>query len=362
MANFQRSVPFNKLPPLPPKIDVETKAVMRKAISAGRALAQLNGTLLTLPNPSIFLDTIYLQEAKASSEVENIITTNDDLYRSMVADRTIENGQAKEVLFYKDALWLGLNELNKKPFITTNLCIKIVQCITQNSSSIRKIPGTTLSNTRGEVIYTPPLGEALIREKLANWEKFVNEYEGLDPLIKMAIMHYQFEAIHPFADGNGRTGRILLLLYLKLSGMLDTPAIYLSQYINRNRVDYYNTLRGVTERSDWETYILYMLDMVEQTAIMGMNRLSAISDAMQSMVVELKRDLPKVYSKELVDLLFKLPYTKRQHLVEAKIGNLKTVGQYLMELERHGLLSAEKVGKEKLYVNRTLINILEKRF
>ena len=362
MANFQRSVPFNKLPPLPPKIDVETKAVMRKAISAGRALAQLNGTLLTLPNPSIFLDTIYLQEAKASSEVENIITTNDDLYRSMVADRTIENGQAKEVLFYKDALWLGLNELNKKPFITTNLCIKIVQCITQNSSSIRKIPGTTLSNTRGEVIYTPPLGEALIREKLANWEKFVNEYEGLDPLIKMAIMHYQFEAIHPFADGNGRTGRILLLLYLKLSGMLDTPAIYLSQYINRNKVDYYNTLRGVTERSDWETYILYMLDMVEQTAIMGMNRLIAISDAMQSMVVELKRDLPKVYSKELVDILFKLPYTKRQHLVEAKIGNLKTVGQYLMELERYGLLSAEKVGKEKLYVNRTLINILEKRF
>jgi Fic family protein len=194
-------------------------------------LAQLNGALQNLPNPALFLDTIYLQEAKASSEVENIITTNDDLYQSLVADRKAENPATKEVLSYKEALWLGLEELKVKPFITTNLCIKIVQCIKQNTASIRVTPGTTLSTPLGETIYTPPSGETVIREKLANLEKFINADNRIDPLIKMALMHYQFEAIHPFADGNGRTGRILLLLHLKLSGLLNIPAIYLSEYI-----------------------------------------------------------------------------------------------------------------------------------
>ena len=229
MSKFDRKKPYNDLPLLPPKADIETKEILRKTISAGRALAQLNGTLLNLPNPTLFLDTIYLQEAKASSEVENIITTNDELYKSLVADRKVGNSDTKEVLSYKEALWSGLEQLKTKPFITTNLCIKIVQCIKQNDASIRVTPGTTLSNTKGEVIYTPPSGETVIREKLANLEKFINEdEESIDPLIKMALMHYQFEAIHPFADGNGRTGRILLLLYLKLSGLLDTPAIYFS--------------------------------------------------------------------------------------------------------------------------------------
>lgn len=191
---------------------------------------------------------MYLQEAKASSELENIITTNDELYKSLVADRKIENIATKEVLNYKEALWLGFNELKTKPFITTNLCIKIVQCIKQNNASIRINPGTTLSNAKGEVIYTPPSGEQIIHEKLGNLEKFINENETIsgghiiDPLIKMAIMHYQFEAIHPFPDGNGRTGRILLILYLKLSGLLDTPAIYLSEYIIKNKVEYYRCL------------------------------------------------------------------------------------------------------------------------
>lgn len=220
MEKFDRRIPYNSLPFLPPKADIETKRILRKAISAGRALAQLNGTLLNLPNPTLFLDTIYLQEAKASSEVENIITTNDELYKSLVADRKIENSATKEVLSYKEALWLGLEELKTKPFITTNLCVKIVQCIKQNNASIRNTPGTTLSNIHGEIIYTPPSGEQVIREKLANLEKFINEDETIDPLIKMAILHYQFEAIHPFSDGNGRTGRILLLLYLQLSGLL----------------------------------------------------------------------------------------------------------------------------------------------
>lgn len=361
MSKFDRKIPYNDLPLLPPKADIETKEILRKTISAGRALAQLNGTLLNLPNPTLFLDTIYLQEAKASSEVENIITTNDELYKSLVADRKVENSATKEVLSYKEALWLGLEQLKKKPFITTNLCISIVQCIKQNTASIRVTPGTTLSNTKGEVIYTPPSGEKIIREKLANLEKFINEDETIDPLIKMALMHYQFEAIHPFSDGNGRTGRILLLLYLKLSGLLDTPAIYLSEYIIKHKADYYKCLRGVTESNDWENYILYMLDMIEETSMKGLERLNKITTVMDKTANEIKTKLPKVYSKDLVEILFRLPYTKRQHLIDENIGNPKTVGNYLQTLEENDFLKSVKVGKEKLYLNERLLKILESK-
>ena len=359
MSKFDKNLPYNDLPLLPPNADIETKEILRKTISAGRALAQLNGTLKNLPNPTLFLDTIYLQEAKASSEVENIITTNDELYKSLVADKKIENSATKEVLSYKEALWLGLERLKEKPFITTNLCVSIVQCIKQNTASIRVTPGTTLSNTKGEVIYTPPSGEVVIREKLENLEKFINEDESIDPLIKMALMHYQFEAIHPFADGNGRTGRILLLLYLKLSGLLDTPAIYLSEYIIKNKADYYKSLRSVTEKSDWENYILYMLDMIEETSNRGLERLNKITKAIDKITEEIKIKLPKIYSKDLVEILFRLPYTKRQHLIDENIGNLKTVGNYLMALEENGFLKSVKVGKEKLYLNERLLKILE---
>lgn len=349
----------NDLPLLPPKADIETKGILRKTISAGRALAQLNGTLLNLPNPTLFLDTIYLQEAKASSEVENIITTNDELYKSLVSGKKVENSATKEVLSYKEALWSGLEQLKEKPFITTNLCISIVQCIKQNSASIRNTPGTMLSNTKGEVIYTPPSGEAVIREKLANLEKFINENDTIDPLIKMALMHYQFEAIHPFADGNGRTGRILLLLYLKLSGLLNTPAIYLSEYIIKNKANYYKCLRNVTENNDWENYILYMLDMIEKTAARGLERLNRITKAIDKTADEIKTKLPKIYSKDLIEILFRLPYTKRQYLVDENIGSAKTAGNYLIALEENGFLKSVKVGKEKLYLNQQLLTILE---
>jgi Fic family protein len=366
MEKFDRKTPYNDLPLLPPKAEIETKNVLRKTISAGRALANLNGALQNLPNPTLFLDTIYLQEAKASSEVENIITTNDELYKSLAADRKIENLATKEVLKYKEALWLGLEELKTKPFITSNLCTKIVQCIKQNNSSVRNTPGTALSNAQGEVIYTPPVGEQTIREKLINLEKFINEpvrsagvEDNMDPLIKMAIMHYQFEAIHPFSDGNGRTGRILMLLYLKLSGLLDTPAIYLSEYIVKNKVNYYSCLREVTEKNQWEAYILYMLDMIEETSNKGLLRLNKITFAIEKTASEIKKKLPKVYSKDLIEILFRLPYTKRQHLIDENIGNLKTVGNYLITLEEHGFLKSEKVGKEKLYLNKALLEILE---
>lgn len=230
--------------------------------------------------------------------------------------------------------------LQQRPFITTNLCIELVQCIKQNTAGIRTTPGTTLSNTLGEVIYTPPSGEQVIREK-------------------MAISHYQFEAIHPFSDGNGRTGRILLLLQLNLEQLLDVPALFLSEYIIKHKDMYYEGLRSVTENNDWSTFTRYMLDMVETTAIKGLERLESIVQLMDSTGQEIKEKLPKVYSKDLVEVLFKLPYTKRQNLINADLGTPKTVGNYLIALEEAGFLKSIKVGKEKLYLNLPLMNILE---
>ena len=360
MALFNKDIPYNDLPLLTPKGALETTAVLRKTITASRALSKLNGAITNLPNPGLFLDTIHLQEAKASSEIENIITTNDDLYQALVADKKFDNPAAKEVISYKEALWHGLEHLEKKPFITTNLCIEIVQHIKQNTSEIRTTPETTLSNSKVETIYTPPSGEVIIRNKLANQEKFINEKSNLDPLIKMALMHYQFEAIHPFSDGNGRTGRILLLLYLKLEKLLDIPAIYLSEYIIQNKSAYYKKLRLVTEKEDWEGWILYMLDMIETTSEKGLLRLEEILALMENFSAEVKEKSPKAYSKELIDILFRLPYTKRQHLINAKLGTPKTVGNYLRNLEQAGFLKSIKVGKEKLYLNYRLMEVLEK--
>lgn len=360
MSDFKKDIPYNDLPLLPPKSNLETTNILRKTITASRALANLNGAIINLPNPQLFLDTIHLQEAKASSEIENIITTNDELYKSVVADKKFENPSAKEVISYKNALWHGLKQLESRPFITTNLCIDIMQRIKENTSGIRTTLGTTLSSTNGAVIYTPPSGEDVIREKLSNFEKFINEDDSLDPLIKMALMHYQFEAIHPFSDGNGRTGRILLLLYLKMENLLDVPAIYLSQYIIQNKSEYYKRLRFVTEKGDWESWIMYMLDMIESTAQKGLIRLKEIIELMHKMSEEIRNELPKVYTKDLVEIIFKLPYTKRQNLIDARLGTPKTVGNYLMALEDKGFLKSVKVGKEKLYLNHRLMKILEK--
>lgn len=359
MNSFDKLKPYNQLPLLPPKADLETKEVLTKTIKASRALAQLNGAIRNLPNPSLFLDTLHLQEAKASSEIENIITTNDDLYQALVADKKFNNSATKEVISYKKALWLGFKRHEQKPFITTNLCVELVQCIKQNTAGIRKNLGTTLSNTKGEVIYTPPSGEDIIREKMANLETFINTYESIDPLIKMAISHYQFEAIHPFSDGNGRTGRILLLLQLKQEQLLDIPALFLSEYIIEHKSEYYKGLRAVTEKNDWSKFILYMLDMVEKTAVKGLDRLETVIQVMETTGLDIKEKLPKVYSKDLIEVIFKLPYTKRQNLIDIGLGTSKTVGNYLIALEEKGFLKSVKVGKEKLYLNKRLMKILE---
>lgn len=357
---YKPDKPYNDLPLLPPKGKIETIAVLKKTIAASRALSELKGAITNLPNPTLFIDTINLQEAQASSAIENIITTQDELFKASIADKKIENPATKEVIHYKDALWYGIKQLEKKPILNTNLFIAIMQIIKENKSGIRNAPGTQLSNpTTNKVVYTPPEGEQVIREKLKNLEKFMNIENEMDPLIKMAIIHYQFEAIHPFFDGNGRTGRIILLLYLKFTGLMDLPALYLSNYIIKYKNDYYTNLRNVTEKGDWETWILYMLDMVEQTATKGRGQIAEIEKVMNKMGAEIQKKLPKIYSKDLLEILFRLPYTKRNFLEDAGLGNLKTVGNYLKELEDAGFLKSEQVGKEKLYFNERLMNAIK---
>jgi Fic family protein len=358
--SYSPDKPYNELPPLPPKVDIESKVVLKKLITASRALSELKGAITNLPNPTLFIDTINLQEAQASSAIENVITTQDALFKASVAEKKIKDPATKEVIHYKDALWYGVNYLKKRPVLTTNLFIELVQIIKENKAGIRNASGTQLKNpATGKVVYTPPEGENLIRIKLKDLEDFIQATDNIDPLIKMAMIHYQYEAIHPFFDGNGRTGRIILLLYLQLSGLIELPAIYLSRYIIKNKENYYKNLRLVTEKGEWENWVLYMLDMIEQTARTDRERILQIEQLMKETGKAVQRQLPKVYSKDLLEVLFKLPYTKRQFLVEAGLGNVKTAGNYLKELENSNFLISEQVGKEKLYLNDKLMNALK---
>jgi len=245
---FNPNIPYNELPLLPPKEEIETKTVLKKTISASRALAELKGATNSIPNPEILITSIILQEAKSSSAIENVVTTNDKLFKSFSAKADISDPQTKEVLRYREALWEGFNQLKKNELLTTNLFIKIFQKIKESDAEIRRTTGTKLADGSGKVIYTPPEGEQLIRKLLYNLEQFINNDSNIDPLIKSAIIHYQFEAIHPFTDGNGRAGRMILILYLILQKYLSLPVLFLSRYIIDNKAQYYKLLRGVTEK------------------------------------------------------------------------------------------------------------------
>lgn len=351
--------PYNDLPLLPPKWNIETLEVLRKTIKASRALSELKTSVYRLPNPLLLIDSIQILEAQASSAIENIVTSNEDIFKSTVAEQ-MPTYNVKEVLNYKEALWHGIKTLEKRPVLNTNLFISIMQIIKNTKTGIRTTGETKLINPiSGKVIYTPPSGEKIIRDKLKNLEEFIHAEDEMDPLIKMAIIHYQFEAIHPFYDGNGRTGRIILMLYLKWSGLLDLPAMYLSKEININKNEYYLKLRAVTEKNDWEAWLIYILTMIENAAIKAKRQVEEIEQLKNKTSVDIKKKLPKIYSHELIECLFKLPYTKRQALVKAGLGNLKTVGNYLMALEEKGFLRSEQVGKEKLYLNWRLMGLLK---
>ncbi|MFH0992512.1 MAG: Fic/DOC family N-terminal domain-containing protein [bacterium] len=362
MTIFNPLIPYNDLPSLPPKNEIETNAVLKKAISAGRSLAELKGLGETIPNQSMLVNTVVLQEAQASSEIENIITTHDALFRAITADTTNIDPTTKEVLRYREALWTGFNTLKKKPLLTTNLFVSLVQTIKENSAGIRNLPGTAVGDKHtGKVIYTPPEGEALIRQKLKDMEIFIHSENQFDPLVKLALIHYQFEAIHPFFDGNGRTGRIINILFLVKEGLLTLPVLYLSKYIIEHKGDYYRLLRAVTEKNSWEPWVLFMLDAVESTAAMTSKRIVNIRSLLQETLESAKKTLPaKVYSKELIELIFQQPYTKGQFLVDAGLAERKTAAVYLKALEEAGILKKQKVGKENLYLNKKLYALLTK--
>ena len=332
---FDPHRPYNDLPLLPPPMDLETKAVLKKAINANKALAELKGAGELIPDQTLLIQSIGLQEAKLSSEIENIVTTNDELYRAFADDGQRTNPHTKEVLRYKDALWHGFRAIRQenRP-LTTRLFEELFQIIKETSAGVRQTPGTKLANPMGEVIYTPPEGETVIRDKLANLETFLYAKDGIDPLIKLAVIHYQFEAIHPFTDGNGRTGRIVNILYLIEAGLLDIPVLYLSRHIIDHKNDYYTGLRQVTER------------------------ILAIRDALNESIERVRIDLPKIYSKDLMELLFRQPYCKIRFLEAAGIAQRKTASNYLQELARIGLLSPIKAGREMYYLNTALLKIL----
>lgn len=345
--------PYNELPLLPPAIELETKAVLKQAISANRVLANLRGLAAKIPNQGLLINSIVLQEARLSSEIENIVTTNDELYRAAADPDGKTDPHTKEVLRYREALTFGFKAIKDRP-LNTNLFIELVRFIKLVDIGIRAIPGTSLKNELGEVVYTPPVGEKVIRDKLSNLEQFIHADDGLDPLVKMAVMHYQFEAIHPFPDGNGRTGRILNLLYLVEQGLLDVPMLFLSRYIIAHRADYYRGLRRVTEEQDWENWLLFMLRAVEVTAQQTYDQVVRILDLMENTRERVQREAEGVYSKDLIEVIFQQPYTKIAFVVDAGIAKRQTASRYLQVLAELGVLREMPIGREKYYINDAL--------
>ncbi|MCD6459500.1 Fic family protein [bacterium] len=357
---FNRELPYTSLPLLPPKTDIETKTILKKAISANRALANLKGSGRNIPNQSVLIHCISLQEAKLSSEIENIVTTNDELFQAASSDKKIKDPNTKEVIHYQEALWQGFKHIKKTSVMNTNLFIKLVNIIKENTAGIRNCTGIKVATLSGKTIYTPPDGEKIIRDKLENLEKYINENnDDIDPLIKMAVIHYQFEAIHPFFDGNGRVGRIINVLYLIHAQLLNIPVLYLSKYIIENKSRYYKGIINVTEKQQWESWILYMLDAIEQTAIYTQEKIDSIYDLMQRTKRIMKEKLPKIYSKELLELLFHLPYCKIKFIENEKIAKRQTASSYLTQLSDIGILEAVKVGKEMLYLNKEFYSLLK---
>ena len=356
---FERDVPYDRLPMLPPLVELETRAVLKQAIAANRVLANLKG-LAGQINQAMLINSIVLQEAKVSSEIENIVTTNDELFRADADAIDLSTGganwQTKEVLRYRQALYYGFDQLRNGRLLSTNLFVEIAQIIKKLDIEVRSVPGTALRNGRHEIIYTPPSGEDLIRGKLANLEQFIHGQEdGLDPLVKMAVIHYQFEAIHPFADGNGRTGRILNLLYLVHAGLLAVPLLFLSRYVIEHHADYYDGLRGVTEEQDWETWILFVLRAVESTAQQTFDQVTRICELMRRTQERMKTELPGIYSKDLVEAVFRNPYTKIQFVIDSGLAKRQTASSYLQDLAQVGILRAWKKGREVYYINDALL-------
>ncbi|WP_417686042.1 protein adenylyltransferase Fic [Pseudidiomarina gelatinasegens] len=355
---WQADQPYNDLPALPPKLElIETRDVLKACISARAALAELKQAGALLPNQSMLINLLPLLEAKDSSKIENIVTTTDQLFRYAQQDSGADQA-TKEALCYRTALYQGFMQLERKPLCTTTT-IEVCSTLKNTAVELRKLPGTIIGNqTTSEVVYTPPVGEQVIRDLLSNWEQFLHGSDTIDPLIKMAVSHYQFEAIHPFYDGNGRTGRILDVLYLIEQKLLTLPILYLSRYIVAHKQDYYRLLNQVTQKQNWEDWLVFMLRGVEQTSLWTCEKIAAIRVLMEQTANTIREQLPKLYSDELVQVIFEQPYCRISNLVERDIAKRQTASVYLKQLVEIGILEETTSGKEKLFVNPRLMKLM----
>ena len=357
LPQWQAEAPYNALPILPPRHEIDSKNVLKACITARAALAELKQAAELIPNQTMLINTLPLLEAKDSSEIENIVTTTDQLFRHVHGDGAPDHA-TKEALRYRSALQRGFVSLSHRPLCTAT-AVEICRILKGAEMDIRRTPGTQLANDRtGEVIYTPPEGEARLRDLLANWERFLHNETDLDPLIRMAVGHYQFEAIHPFSDGNGRTGRVINILYLIQEELLSLPILYLSRHIIANKADYYRLLLEVTQKEAWEPWILFMLQAVEVTSRWTTAKIAAIRGLAEHTTEYLRARLPKIYSRELVDVLFEQPYCRISNLVDKGIAQRQAASRYLKELVELGVLREMQFGKEKLFIHLKLMQLL----
>jgi Fic family protein len=347
--------------PLPPSPEIETMRVLRALLTAHAALAELKGVVTTLPNPGILIRTLSLREAKDSSEVEAIITTHDELFQSAIRHEDELSSATKEVLHYVEALAVGQKAVQRSNGLIRGADILAVQEILErNQAGWRRQAGTTLQDSRETVIYTPPQDAQQILDLMDNWVQYCNDDElwAADPLVKMAVLHYQFESIHPFYDGNGRTGRILNILYLKSKGLLEIPVLYLSRYITRNKPAYYAGLQSVRDTGNWEPYLLYMVEGVRDTATDAIRLIRGIALLMKTTKRQIRSDYPRLYSQDLINNLFQHPYTKIEFL-ERDLGvSRQTASKYLNELVDAQILERHRIGRSNFYLNRKLYDLL----
>jgi Fic family protein len=358
LPSWQADKPYNQLPVLPPKASLETTAILKQCILARAALGELKQAAFRIPNQGMLINTLPLLEAKASSEIENIVTTTDKLFRNVGSEENADPA-TKEALRYSRALFDGYKKLKSENLLTTRTAERICSTIKGVEMAVRKVPGTKLENSAtGEIVYTPPEGENLLRNLLKNWEDFIHAETDLDPLIRLAVAHYQFEAIHPFTDGNGRTGRIINSLFLIQQDLLTLPILYLSRYVNDNRPEYYRLLQGVTAHGDWEAWVLYIVKGVAETARWTTAKIDAVRDLESHTTDFVRNRLPKIYSYELINLIFKLPYCRISDVIEAGIAKRQTASSYLKQLVEAGVLAEVDSGKEKLFVHPKLYDLL----
>jgi len=359
MPDFDPRLPYNDLPPLPPPLaHIETRAILKQCISARVALAELKQAAELIPNSAVLVNALPLLEARASSEIENIVTTTDKLFEFADVAEDKADPATKEALRYRSALYEG-TKMVQRGMLTTDMAIQIVSIVKGLELDLRAESGTTLRNrASGEVIYTPPVGQKRLQAMLDNWAEFMREMTDIDPLVRMAVQHYQFEAIHPFADGNGRTGRILNILFLVEQGLLDSPILYLSRFIISNKAAYYLLLKDVTHEQNWEPWIRFVLEGIEETCTWTTEKIKAIRELMVHTAEYVHRSLPKLYSWELVELLFRQPYCRIGNLVDAGIAKRQTASVYLKQLCDLGVLKEVKSGRENIFVHPKYIELL----